>query len=229
MKRLFSAPRWLLLAVFAVGGVVACGLAWWALRSQGFDLRLLLDEVLAWLRGLGPVAFFTLMALLPSVGAPLSIFTLVAGPVFTPTLGLPLVMALSLVSLAVNMVLTYVLARWLLRPWIERLCVWQGLTIPVVAASDQNSLVLLVRVAPGTPFMLQSYLLGAAGIAFVPYLIISFVVNALQVCPFIYFGDELMHGQAKGAMLAFSLLVGFAVGARFLCRYLQRKKAAAMV
>ena len=226
MKRLLSAPRWLLLTAFAVSGLVACGLIYWALQTEGLQLRPALDAVLAWLRGLGPLTFFTLMALLPSVGAPLSIFTLIAGPVFAPTLGLPLVMALALVSLAANIILTYALARWVLRPWIARLFAWQGLTIPVVAPDDQNSLILLVRVAPGTPFMLQSYLLGAAGIPFVPYLIISWVVNALQVCPFIYFGDELMQGQAKGAMFALSLLVALAVGARLLCRYLQRKKAA---
>jgi hypothetical protein len=53
------------------------------------------------------------------------------------------------------------------------------------------------------------------------------VVNALQVCPFIYFGDELMQGKARGALFALSLLVAFAVGARLLCRQLQRKKATA--
>ena len=228
MKSRPVSPRWLLLAVLTAVGAGACGLAgWWGLR-QGYSLAEALAWVLAYLRGLGPGAFFTLMALMPSVGAPLSIFTLVAGPVFAPTLGLPLVMLLSLVSLAANIILTYALARWLLRPWIKRVCLWRGLNIPVVAPADQARLILFVRVAPGTPFMLQSYLLGVAGVAFGPYILISWVVNALQVCPFIYFGDELMHGGARGALFALSLLVALTVGARFLRRHLQRKKAAAL-
>jgi uncharacterized membrane protein YdjX (TVP38/TMEM64 family) len=225
MKRFPPATGWMLLAALATGG----GLAGWYGLRQASALAEWFMGVLDYLRGLGPGPFFTLMALLPSVGAPLSVFTLVAGPVFAPTLGLPLVMVLSLVSLAANIILTYALARWLLRPWIQRLCAWRGLAIPVVAPADQNSLVLLVRIAPGTPFMLQSYLLGAAGIAFMPYLLISWGVNALQVCPLIYFGDELMHGRAKDALLALSLLVAIPLGLRFVRRYLQRKKAVATV
>jgi uncharacterized membrane protein YdjX (TVP38/TMEM64 family) len=229
MKRFLNASRWMLLVVLAAAGLLVCGLAWWWLRRQGIEPRAVLHDVLEYLRGVGPLTFFTLMALLPSVGAPLSIFTLVAGPVFTPTLGLPLVMLFALVSLAVNIILTYALARWLMRPVIKRLCVWLGFEIPVVRAEDQRSLILLVRVAPGTPFMLQSYLLGAAGIAFMPYLIISWTVNAVQVCPFIYFGGELVHGRAQNALLALSLLAVFPIGVRYLRLYLKWKKASATV
>ena len=92
MKRMSAKTRWMLMAVVAAGGLVACGAGWWWMRAQGYDVREGIEWVLAQVRALGPVAFFSLMALLPAVGAPVSVFTLTAGPVFGPTLGLPLVL-----------------------------------------------------------------------------------------------------------------------------------------
>lgn len=215
----------MLLASVAVGGLIVCALAWWWLRSRGYDVHQALDWVLVQVRSLGPVAFFTLMALLPALGAPLSLFTLTAGPLFAPALGLPLVMLLALVSLAVNLALTYVLARWLLRPWVERLCAWLGFTIPTVAEADQRALVILVRVTPGTPFVLQSYLLGMAKIPLVTYFVISWVVSSLYACAFIVFGDAVAHGKGQGVVLGVSLLVALTVGVKFIRKRMQRKKA----
>lgn len=224
MKRITSATRWMLLAGIATGGLILCGLAWWWLNSRGYDLRQLFNEGLAQVRGLGPWPFFTLMTLLPAVGAPLSVFTLTAGPLFAPVLGLPLVVVLALVSLAINLVLTYALARWLLRPWVERLCVWLGFSLPEVPEADQRALVLLVRVTPGTPYVLQSYLLGMAKIPLATYFIISWVVASLYACAFIVFGDALAHGKGQGVLLAVSLLVALTVGVKFLRKRMQRNK-----
>lgn len=226
MKRLSPKTRWLLLAGAAAGGLIVCVTAWWGLRSLGYDLRESLDWVLARVRSLGPVAFFGLMALLPALGAPLSLFTLTAGPVFAPVLGLPVVILLSLLSLAVNLSLTYALARWFLRPWVERLCVWLGFTIPEVADVDQCSLVILVRVTPGPPYPLQNYLLGMAKIPFPTYFVISWVVVSAYACGFIVFGDALAQGKGRGAVLGASLLIALTVGIRFLRRWMQRKNAA---
>jgi len=225
MKRNTSTTRWMLLAGIAVGGLMACALAWWWLRSLGYDVHQAFDWVLAEIRALGPWAFFTLMALLPAAGAPLSLFTLTAGPLFAPALGLPLVMLLALMSLAVNLALTYALARWLLRPWVERLCAWMGFTIPSVIEADQRALVILVRVTPGTPFVLQSYLLGMAKIPLSTYFVISWVVASLYACAFIVFGDALAHGKGQGVVVGVSLLVALTVGVKFIRKRMQRKKA----
>lgn len=214
----------MLLAGIAAGGLIACALAWWWLSSHGYSAHQAFDWVLAEVRALGPWPFFTLMALLPAVGAPISLFTLTVGPLFAPALGLPLVLLLALVSVAVNLVLTYVLARWLLRPWVERLCVWLGFSIPEVAQADHRTLVILVRVTPGTPHMLQSYLLGMAKIPFATYFFISWVVASLYACAFILFGDAVAHGKGQGVVIAVSLFVALAVGVKFLRKRMQRKK-----
>lgn len=225
MNRITAATRWMVLAGIAAGGLIACALAWWWVRSQGYDAHQSFDWLLAWVRKLGPWPFFTLMALLPAVGAPLSLFTLTVGPLFAPALGLPVVIILALVSVAVNLVLTYVLARWLLRPWMERLCGWLGFNIPEVAEADHRSLVILVRVTPGTPHALQNYLLGMAKIPFATYFFISWLVASLYACAFIVFGDALAHGKGKGVLLGVSLFVALTVGVKFLRKKLARKSS----
>jgi uncharacterized membrane protein YdjX (TVP38/TMEM64 family) len=225
MKRMSAKTRWMLLAVVAAGGLVACGAGWWWMRAQGYDVREGIEWVLGQVRALGPVAFFSLMALLPAVGAPVSVFTLTAGPVFGPTLGLPLVLVLALGSLAINLALTYAMARWLLRPWLERLCAWLGFGIPEVAVADQRNLVILVRVTPGPPYVLQNYLLGMARIPFWTYFVISWSVVCLYTTAFIVFGDALARGKGRGALVAASVIVALVVGVRFVRGRMQRKKA----
>jgi len=119
--------------------------------------------------------------------------------------------------------LTYALARWFLRPWVERLCVWLGFTIPEVADADQRSLVILVRVTPGPPYALQNYLLGMAKISFATYFSISWVVVSAYGCAFIVFGDAIAQGKGRGVLLGASLLIALTVGIRFLRRWMQRK------
>jgi uncharacterized membrane protein YdjX (TVP38/TMEM64 family) len=225
MERITSAKRWILLGGVAASGLVVCGLAWWWLRDHGYDLHQIFSGVLAQVRGLGPWPFFTLMALLPAVGAPISLFTLTAGPLFASALGLPVVLLLALVSVAVNLALSYVLARWLLRPWVERLCAWLGVSIPAVSEADHRALVILVRVTPGTPYVLQSYLLGMAKIPMAVYFVISWVVASLYACAFIVFGDALAHGKGRGVLLGVSLLVALGVGVKFLRKKLTRKSS----
>jgi uncharacterized membrane protein YdjX (TVP38/TMEM64 family) len=225
MNRITTKTRWLLLGAVAFCGVVVCGaLAWW-LQGQGYGVRESVDWVLAQVRGLGPVAFFSAMALLPGVGVPVSVFTLTAGPVFAPVMGLPLVVVVSLLCLGLNLVLTYGLARWVLRPWAERLCAWLGFKIPRVAPEDQRSLTILVRVTPGPPYVLQNYLLGVARVSFPTYFTISWAVVSLYSTAVIIFGDALVNGKGRGALIAVGLLVAFVVGVRFARKRLNRSKS----
>lgn len=224
MKHLSPASRWLLLAGFAVAGMAVVGAAWWWTMRQGYDVRGLIGQLLAWMREMGPWVFFGLMTVLPAVGAPISVFTLMAGPVFVPTLGLPLVLLLSFISLGLNLLFTYALARWLFRPWIEWFCGWLGFKIPDIDEADQRSLVILVRITPGPPYILQNYLLGVARISFPSYFLISWVLVSLNASAFIVFGDALAQGKGRGALLAVSLLVAFAVGVRFARKRFNRAK-----
>ena len=190
----------------------------------GVDLKALLEQGVEMIREAGAVVFFTALAVLPAVGCPLSIFTLPAGSVFAPELGMPLVLLLVCASIAVNLTITYWLSRHLFRPWLIKLLTWLGYTLPEVSAKNHRVLVFLVRVTPGPPYVLQSYLLGLAGIPFVTYFIISWIISSSYACAFVLFGDALMHGRGKMALMAIGLFVVLTVGVQLLRRKYARKQ-----
>lgn len=205
------------LAAAAVGG-------WW-LKIHDFDVRLAIDEGVNLLRSAGPLAFFTAMALLPAIGFPISVFNLTAGTAFAAQLGLPGVLAAAGVALAVNIALTYWLARYGLRPWIEEMISRTKYKIPVVPPDEQKEIILLVRVTPGPPFFLQSFLLGVAEVKFLPYLLISWPIAFVYSTGFIVFGDAILHGKAKVAFIGLSILVAVGLGVHLLRRHYGKKRA----
>ena len=215
--------RILLISVILVA-VIAVLAGVWLFRAHGGDVHVWMDRGLAWVRGVGPVAFFGLMAVLPGLGCPLSIFSLSAGPVFGPVMGVPTVIALASLSLAIKISLTYCLARWVLRPWIERLCVWLDYRLPVVPPVDYRGLVILVRVTPGSPFVFQNYLLGLAAIPFGTYFVISWVVSTLYACAFILFGNALMEGKGRVVLMAVSLFVALTVAVQLIRKHYAKRK-----
>ena len=207
------------LAVVAVALLVAA-----VLVLRGLDLRALLNDTLALVRGVGPEAFFAAMAILPAFGFPLSPFWLSAGPVFSPVLGLPLVIALCAVSLAVNLALTYWLARYAFRPPLAWLVRRLGYELPRVAPADQVSVSVLLRVTPGPPFCVQGYLLGLAEIPFRVYMLVSWPIAMVLGVVFIYFGDSLAQGKGKLALAALGGLMALGVGFKFLRRRMLQKR-----
>src|SRR3954465_6274974 len=106
-----SAPRpnraLLVKLAVAVGGLLVAAV----LVARGLDLKALSAQVLASIRAAGPGWFFVAMAVLPTVGVPLSLFLLTAGSAFGADLGMALVTVLSLLAVTVNMAITYFLAQ----------------------------------------------------------------------------------------------------------------------
>lgn len=205
------------LAAAAVG-------VWW-LKIHDFNVRLAIDEGVNVLRSAGPLVFFTAMALLPAIGFPISVFNLTAGTAFAAQLGLPGVLAAAGAALAVNIALTYWLARYGLRPWIEEMISRTKYKIPVVPPAEQKEIILLVRVTPGPPFFLQSFLLGVAEVKFLPYLLISWPIAFVYSTGFIVFGDAILHGKAKVAFIGLSILVAVGLGVHLLRRHYGKKRA----
>lgn len=205
MKRLRTATvvkLGLVVVVLAVG-------AWLAMRHVDFAAQA--ARCVTFFREAGPAAFFMAMALLPVVGFPLSPFTLAAGPVFGPVMGLGNVILCTLLAVTVNVALSYWIAARALRPlvsyWVKRL----GYTLPEVQPHAAWPVILLVRIVPGPPFFLQSYLLGLARVPFGIYMLVSTVVPAAYLTATIVLGDALMRGD-KWAMAEAGLLFFVAGG-----------------
>ena len=194
--------RLLVLVVAGLGlllvGAVAAGLppeTWTRLRDAA-------TAATAWVRGLGAGWYFAAFALLPAVGFPVSVFAFSAGPLFGPVLGLPAVLGLAGLSMAVSMTISYGLSRYVLRPWVTRLLEFLGYRIPVVPPAKRRMFVFLVRVTPGPPYVFQSFLLGLAEVPFGLYLTVSWLVGTANISLVIVFGDALMKGRGGVAVAA---------------------------
>lgn len=183
-------------------------------------------STMAMIRSAGPVAFFAAMAFLPVAGFPLLPFNLAAGPAFSEQLGLGPVVALASAAIAVNVSLTYCLARWALRPPLGWLVRRLGYRLPEIAPGNHFALSVLVRVTPGPPFFFQGCLLGLAEIPFGIYLAVSWSVATAYSAGVILFGDALMQGHVRTALVALGLLGALAIGVKLLRQHLAKKTVA---
>jgi uncharacterized membrane protein YdjX (TVP38/TMEM64 family) len=196
-KGLFIKAGVLGIAVLVVG----------VLMLRGLNLKALLVQIMAVIGDAGPWVFFTGVALLPAGGFPLSAFTLTAGPAFGAQLGVGGVLAAYGAAVFINLALTYWLARYALRPWVERRVARAGYQIPQLEKKEHFEVTLLLRITPGPPFFLQSYLLGLGQVAFVTYLWVSWVVAMAYAVGVVFFGQAIMEGKALLATTGVSLFI----------------------
>lgn len=153
-----------------------------------------LDCLLAGVRAAGPAAYFTAMALLP---APLAWFTVPAGELFAAQLTLPGVVVAALLAVAVQLALSYAVARYGLRPLIARLIRHRGYTVPRVTPENALSVALLVRLTPGPPMILGSCILAVAEMPFRLYMIVSWLVALPWVIGGVVLGRGILAGDVK--------------------------------
>ncbi len=212
-------PLLIKLAVAALVLLVAAGLI-----ARGYDIKSMIQQGLALIRDAGPVVFFTAMALLPAAGVPLTFFTLTAGSVFSPQLGAPVVIALALAAITVNMAMSYFLAHRAFRPALEALVRRLGYKLPSVGSSDVNDLIVLLRVTPGVPFPVQNYLLGLAAVPFGRFLLISALIQLPINGAIILFGDALLSGRGRIAFVSLLLMLALMSGAHLVRKHYGSKK-----
>lgn len=221
-----SAPKNRALLLKLAAGLVVLGVVA-VLVLRGVDLKGLVQRGLGTVQHAGPVVFFSAMAVLPALGAPLSPFSLTAGSIFGEQLGMPLVIAYALAAVTLNVLGTYFLASRAFRPLLEKLVTRLGYKLPEVAEGDATDLIVLLRVTPGVPFPAQNYLLGLARVPFVKYAVISCVIQWAFNVAFILFGDAVLHGKGKLALLGFSALLALTAGTHLVRKHYERRKKAA--
>ncbi len=214
--------RALLFKLAAVGAVLLLAAV---IVARGLDLKALLAQGLELIRGAGAPVFFISMALLPALGAPQMAFSLTAGPAFGPSLGMGLVVVLALLAMTVNMVLSYLLARRALRPLLEKLFIRLGYALPKATPGDEFDLIILLRVTPGVPFPVQNYLLGLAEVPFGKYLLVSCLIQLPINAAFILFGEAMLHGRGKVALIALSAILALMAATQLIRKHYGKKRA----
>jgi uncharacterized membrane protein YdjX (TVP38/TMEM64 family) len=215
--------HWVMLGV-SVAVIAAAAV----LLADRYDLRVHMARVVQMVRDAGPVPFFTAMALLPAVGFPLSGFTLVAAPVFAPTIGLGMVVVCALVAITANVALSYWLASSAMRPVAEWVVRKLGYRLPVVDAKTAWMAILVLRIVPLTPFSLQGILLGLARVPFGPYMLVSVTIPSVYAVAVITLGDALMRGDPWAIGGAAVLFVVIGVVLHILRKRFQADSAAAL-
>lgn len=190
----------LIVAVLGIAGL---------LLARDLAPREAVGQVLGMIRAAGPVAFFAAMAVLPT---PLFWFTVPAGEVFAAQLTLPGVIAAALAAVAVNIALSYWLARRVFRPpltaWLEK----HGHRIPQLTRDNAVAVALMVRLTPGPPLCLQCYLLALAGMPFRLYLIVSWLLTVPWVVGGVIVGRGLLGGDCLTALAGAGVLGAAAAG-----------------
>jgi len=140
--------------------VVAVGAGLLAMHFAEFEWRELWHDVPGWLERVNRPLALALMATLPIIGFPVSAVYLSIGAIFGPMWGGLVVTGITLVHLAV----THVLARTLLRNRIERWRKKWNEKLPVISQGDNISLVAMIIIVPGLPYVARNSLLAVSGV-----------------------------------------------------------------
>jgi uncharacterized membrane protein YdjX (TVP38/TMEM64 family) len=214
-------------ALLAIGGAaVALGVGLLVWKT---GLLAGLAAVVAGLREAGPVIFFLSMALLPAIGFPMFAFTVTAGPVFGPTLGTGWVIGCSLLAVVTNLLLTHWLANRALRPLVSRLLARFEFRLPDDAAENAWLVTMIVRLTPGPPFWVQSYLLGVIRVPLLPYVAVSTLIMAGYIVALVLGGDAIASGNGRVALVAVGALAMFAGTLHLMHKRTVRRRAQAQL
>lgn len=179
-----------------VAALVAAAL-WW----RWWDL----SAFFAWQREAGPVPFFLALAILPAIGFPTTPFYVLAGAMFGVVGGL----IGSAVSLAINLLLCFWIARSGLRRWLEAILARTAYRLPTMEGSRAIGFALLVKLTPGAPTTIKTYIIALSGVPFWAYFVLSFTITFAWAAGFIVLGESLLDrdfGQAGWALAALALL-----------------------
>jgi uncharacterized membrane protein YdjX (TVP38/TMEM64 family) len=146
---------------------VAIALAIAVLLATGRQLAAAIPAFAAWVEGLGAwggIAFVGGYALAVIAFVPGSLLTLAAGAIF----GLARGTAYVLVAATLGATGAFLVARHLVRPWVERRMARNPRfdAIDRAIASQGRRIVFLLRLSPAFPFTLLNYALGVTRVRF---------------------------------------------------------------
>ncbi len=178
------------------------------------------EDFLYRVRDLGPIPFFIALTLLPAIGFPTTPFFLLAGAAF----GVWVSILGSFIAQGINLAFCYWLSRRYLRGFLEKLIAKTKYSIPQVKKEHFVRVTLLIKITPGPPNFLKTYILGLAGIPFGIFFLISLPTSVGYGIGIIVLGDSLLEGNTGQAIVGVGILVVLMIGIRMLREYLLRRK-----
>jgi uncharacterized membrane protein YdjX (TVP38/TMEM64 family) len=206
----------------AIGVLALAALAWAGLHFITLaQLKHAVHEAVDTCAKIDPLLFVLAFTLLPYVGIPSSPLYLLAAGAY----GTGPALAWSALALACNITFGYVIGQWLRRPisaWLNR----RGHRLPEVPAHEVWRIILLLRILPGPPLVVQNLLLAVADVPFLLYMLISLPVQFLMILGIILTGGALFHGQKGLLILGVCLIIALALLAHIVkTMYENRRRA----
>lgn len=194
------------------------------LLLRGVDLRGALEAFFAAIRSAGPVVFFTAMAILPALGAPMSAFTIPAGEAFAAQLTMPGVIAIAMAVAAVDIAFAYWIARVVLRPVLTGLLKRFGYSVPQVSRENALTVLLLVRLTPGPPYFIQCWLLALSGVPFGLYMLVSWLCLLPWLLGAIILGQGIFAGNFGAVVVGLGVLIVAVIAVQLIRRRMRQRK-----
>ena len=116
-------------------------------------------------------------------------------------------------SISVNLTWTYWLARGPARGFLIKLLSRTRFRLPDSAPDNILEWALILRLTPGVPFIFSNYGLGLLGMAYIPYMMVSFpILHLLHADMFSpspeFFGGEWKYLWAGCSIIIISILLG---------------------
>lgn len=189
---------------YSIAAVVVAGMAYllWVIWDH--------PAVMSWVREARPLPFFIALALLPAVGVPTTPFFVIAGASFGVQVGL----VGALLALAVNLAVSYWIARSGVRPRLESLMRRFDYELPDFQQEGKSALrfALLVKLAPGLPTFVKNYGLATAGVPFALYFGLSMLITGAYAAALIVLGESLIDHDVSSAVIAAAVVAALAAG-----------------
>ena len=175
---------------------------------------------LAWKANAGVLPFFLGLTLLPLVGVPSTPLFVLAGVTF----GLQTALVGCSLAIALNLLLSYWLARRWMHNWLARLLVRWNFKPPSVGADNKLTILLLVRTTPGLPSALRNYAAALIDVPFPVYMLVSWTTTLLYAVGLVVLGDSLSNASLAEAGIAVALLAVVLGAILWFLKYQQKNR-----
>ncbi len=196
------------LALVCAAAGICLALAVWGMGYGPEDAKAAWKSLEEFMRH-RPWLLFVAIVILPGFPAPISPVMLLAGVVFHKH---PILVCFGcLVALELNLVWTYWVGRKPGRSLVQWMFEKAKVEVPTVAAENEMKWLLIVRLTPGFPLFIQSYLLGFVGISFFRYLWVSLACSGSIACGMVLTGAGVGDGRIGFILGGFSALIVVAV------------------
>ncbi len=195
----------LLVVALVVAVAVIGGLYWHGVTPAECFGKL--KDYAHWVAEKSPAYYVGALMLLPYAGVPSSFLYIAAGAVYPPAEAV----LLSLAGLALNLPLGYFVGKYWLRGPIARFLEKRGHKLIEVPPGEFTQLIVLMRVIPGPPLVIQNFLLALAGTPFWKYYFISLPLTLLFAAGILLTPGALMEGNGKLVVAGVGLVIGVAM------------------